>query len=245
MLEFFQNLDLQYLLSTYGYYAILLLTFLEGETIVILAGIAASQGLLNPVAIAVCAFLGSCTSDQIMFSLGKYKGPAVLKRFPRLNRNLSRVTGLFKKYDVMLILGFRFVYGVRNITPIMLGISGVSHLKFLVLNLIGAAVWAASFTAGGFYLAHAFSNIVHNFGTTALYVLGIAILIGLFIWFIRYRINRAKVEELAAKGRAKFAKDSQDEDSPDVEELSEDEAALKELTEMNNSSSKTRNSSKS
>jgi Uncharacterized membrane-associated protein len=201
MIEFLQNLDLQTLLANYGYYAILFLTFLEGETIVIIAGIAASQGLLDPVVIAVCAFTGSFFSDQIMFSLGKYKGQSVLKRFPRLNKNMDRAAILIKKYDVYLILGFRFVYGVRNVTPIMLGVSGVSHAKFLALNAIGAAIWAASFTAGGFYAGRAFSHVMEQFGAFVFYIIGAILLVGGVIGYVRYRKNKKTATELAAIGR--------------------------------------------
>ena len=209
MLEFFQNLDLQTLLANYGYYAILFLTFLEGETIVILAGMAASKGLLDPWIIIICAFTGSFFSDQIMFSLGKYKGQTVLKRFPRLNKNVDRAAVLIKKYDLYLILGFRFVYGVRNVTPIMLGISGVSHTKFLVLNAIGAAIWAASFTAGGYYAGKAFSHIMEQFGALAFYIIGAALLVGGIIGYARYRKNKQKATELAARGRELIAREAQ------------------------------------
>lgn len=201
MPEFFANFDLQSFLASYGYYAILLLTFLEGETIVILAGIAASRGILNPWLVVLSAFIGSCTSDQIMFSLGKYLGPNVLKYFPRLSNNMDRVGVLIKKYDIFLILGFRFVYGVRNVTPIMLGISHVPHMKFLVLNIIGALVWAASFTAGGFFLQKAFEEALNTFGSTVLYVIGFILLVAGSILYIRFRQNKKKAGELAAKGR--------------------------------------------
>ena len=62
------------LLQTYGYWALLIGTFLEGETIVIIAGLLAQQGYLEPWLIALCAFVGSCSSDQIMFALGRWKG---------------------------------------------------------------------------------------------------------------------------------------------------------------------------
>ena len=77
------------LLEQWGYLIIIGWTFLEGETIVIVAGFLASQDYLtlNPWLIALCAFCGSFFSDQLMFSLGKYKGEAVLKRFPRLAKN--------------------------------------------------------------------------------------------------------------------------------------------------------------
>ena len=179
--------DAEYLLRTYGYYIILFLTFLEGETIVIIAGMLAAKGLMNPYYIALTAFLGSWISDQLMFSLGKYKGHAILHRFPKLEARMDKASGLFRKYDTALILGFRFVYGVRNVTPIMLGLSGVSHRKFLALNFIGAGVWAAAFTAGGFFFGKLFGHVMHNLGAVMLVLVGVIILVGGVVWFVRSR----------------------------------------------------------
>lgn len=181
--------DLEDLLRLYGYHAIVFLTFLEGETIVIIAGILAAKGMLNPWVIALCAFAGSFTSDQIMFSLGKYKGVSLINRFPRLGRNVDQAARLLKKYDTALILGFRFVYGVRNVTPILLGVSGVSHRKFFILNFIGAAVWAAAFTAGGYFSGKMFGHIMERIGHTAVYAIGGLAVIGVIWWLIRRKKN--------------------------------------------------------
>lgn len=176
---------LKQIVRNYGYYGILLLTFLEGETIVIIAGFMSASVGMDPKLIALSAFCGSFTSDQLMFSLGKYKGADVLKYFPRIARNADKASVLFKKYDTALILGFRFVYGVRNVTPIMLGISGVSHLKFFALNFIGASVWAMAFTYGGVYIGDVFSEYMHHMGHGIFYVLAAIAVIGGGIWYLR------------------------------------------------------------
>lgn len=181
------DLDPFELLRRFGYPIIICWTFLEGETIVILAGAFSRRLGLHPGLIALCAFCGSFASDQLMFSLGKYKGSALLKNFPRLGGNIDRAAKLFKKYDTALILGFRFVYGVRNVTPILLGISGVSHKKFFILNFIGAAVWAVSFTYGGLYLGKAFIKAVEHFGKGFLLFLLLLLLAAAIIWLLRNR----------------------------------------------------------
>jgi membrane protein DedA with SNARE-associated domain len=192
MIEFFQNFDIQIFLARYGYVAILLFTFLEGETIVILAGIAATHGMLEPVWVAACAFTGSCSSDQIMFSLGKYKGQDVLRWMPKIQNRLTRAADLMQRYDVAFILGFRFVYGVRNITPIMLGLSGVAHLKFFALNVTGALIWAAAFTASGYYLGQACIELVGQIGTSIIYaVIFVVMLLAAVHCVRRYRGTRS------------------------------------------------------
>jgi len=187
-MEFLSNVDWQEMLQTYGYWAILLGTFLEGETIVILAGVLVAGGQMSFEGVAACAFLGSFISDQMMFSLGKYKGNAILARFPKLDSKRERVSKLLQKYDTFLILGFRFIYGIRNVTPIVLGLSNIRHWRFLILNLIGALFWAISFTASGYYFGHVIDNILRILGLSVLIgIVCVALLTAVVLFFIRRR----------------------------------------------------------
>lgn len=181
------NLDPESLLREYGYYVILIWTFLEGETIVIIAGLMAPKIGLDLWLIALCAFTGAMCSDQLMFILGRYRGDKILSLFPSIAMRMEKATGLFKKYDTLLILSFRFIYGVRNVTPIMLGISGVGHRKFFILNFIGATIWAFSFTYGGYYAGKTFLSLVEQTGHGIFYVIVLVLALLGTLWLIRAR----------------------------------------------------------
>ena len=55
------------MIENYGYAAILVGTFLEGETILVLAGLAAQLGYLTLSGVILAAFLGSLSGDQLFF----------------------------------------------------------------------------------------------------------------------------------------------------------------------------------
>jgi hypothetical protein len=74
-------IDLQSIIENYGYVALLVGTFLEGETILVLAGLAAHQGYLVLTWVILAAFLGSLCSDQL-FLFGRKHSQAVLSRCP-------------------------------------------------------------------------------------------------------------------------------------------------------------------
>ncbi|MDR2512436.1 MAG: DedA family protein [Puniceicoccales bacterium] len=176
------SMDPKEFLQRYGYAALLIGTFLEGETIVIIAGLLAQQGYLTPWLIAVCAFTGSCTSDQLMFALGHWKGMSIIQRFPRLEKNLTPAKRLLTRYETVLILGFRFVYGVRNVTPILMGVSGVNYAKFVLLNIIGAVVWAISFTAAGYFCGKIITDLGESYPQLKYLVPGIVVALLLGVW---------------------------------------------------------------
>jgi len=57
-------------LQTYGYWDILIGTFLEGETILVLGGLAAHMGYMDLSGVILSAFTGSLCGDQLFSSWG-------------------------------------------------------------------------------------------------------------------------------------------------------------------------------
>lgn len=147
-------------------------TFLEGETIVLLASFAAAQGMLNPGLLLLSAWSGSFAGDQCYFWLGRNFGAGLIGRFPRWRRGVDLALHWLERYDAGFILSFRFIYGVRNFSSFALGLSAVRWERFLKLNLLAAFLWASSFVAVGYFLGHAWraalGDIARTFGLSML-----------------------------------------------------------------------------
>lgn len=147
-------------LTQYGYLlypVILLLTFIEGETVVILTGAIAQDSRydISVELLALCAFAGSFMGDQLYYYIGRRYGAPLLNRWPTLEKKIEWAFELVKSHPTLFILSFRFIYGIRNIAPFVIGISGVSRVRYFVLNFIAAMIWAHSFAWGGYWLGHA------------------------------------------------------------------------------------------
>ncbi len=65
---------LECLVREYGYFALLIGTFLEGETILIIGGLLAKLGLLKLPTVMLVVFIGSFSGDQLYFYIGYFKG---------------------------------------------------------------------------------------------------------------------------------------------------------------------------
>ena len=185
-------MDIQ-LIADYGVYFYLLVfiwTFFEGETIVLFAGFAAAQGLLDPLLLLVCAGLGSYLGDQCYFWLGRNYGVRLLNRFPGWRPGVENALSWLERYDVWFILSFRFIYGVRNFSSFALGLSAVRWERFLRLNFLAAMVWAASFVAIGYFLGHVFSTAVNIANWLGYALLGVFVALGCGIWLLHRRHRR-------------------------------------------------------
>ena len=138
------------LLSQYGFLAVFVGSVLEGETVLVLAGFAAHQGYLSFPLVVTLAFCGGTLGDQIFFFLGRYYGTPLLSRFPSLSVRAQPVNQLIQRYHAGLIVGVRFMYGLRIVGPISIGMSDVGAWRFVLFNLLGAAVWAMLIAGAGF-----------------------------------------------------------------------------------------------
>src|ERR1700704_185318 len=107
--------------GTYFYLIAIVWTFFEGETVILIAGFAAAQGLLEPFLLLFAAWLGSFPGDQCYFWVGRHYGVQLLDRYPRWRRGVDAALSWLERYDAGFILSFRFVYGVRNVSSFALG----------------------------------------------------------------------------------------------------------------------------
>jgi membrane protein DedA with SNARE-associated domain len=188
-------MDLHQLIAEYGaytYLAAFVWTFLEGETIVLFAGFAAAQGLLNPLLLLVAAWLGSFAGDQTYFWIGRHFGLKILNRFPRWRYGVETALRWLERYNTGFILSFRFIYGVRNISSFAMGMSAIRWQRFLALNFLAAAVWAGSFVAAGYFLGHAFRAVLgHLVRSFSLVMLGAFVAFAGAVW-LAHRLQRRR-----------------------------------------------------
>lgn len=184
-------MSLTALIQEYGYYAVFAGTFLEGEAILVMAGFAAHRGYLELPWVVALATLGSFAGDQLYFFLGRHYGPRLLRRFPRLAPRAERVHVLLARHDLPLILGARFLYGLRTVGPMAIGMSRVAWIRFLALNLIGALAWAVLVAGAGYLLGSALELVLadlRRFEEALLVLIAVA---GVVIWLsYRWRHRR-------------------------------------------------------
>ena len=188
MLEFLESV-----IRDYGYLALFIGTFLEGETILLVAGYLASMGILDVWLCILAAFTGSLSGDQTAFYIGRYKGKQFIDKRPNWKCRVERIHKLLERFHEALILSFRFFYGVRNLTPFILGTTDIAGLKFFILNAIGAFVWAVSFAYAGYFFGTVVAKVLKDIHHIEMVIIGVAIVVGVVVWYLKRR-KRLKEE---------------------------------------------------
>ncbi|MBS0186258.1 MAG: DedA family protein [Proteobacteria bacterium] len=174
-------------IQDYGYWVLIFGALIEGESILLLAGAAAYMGYFSLPLVMTVSFIGAIIHDQLLYSIGKVGGTTLLHRSKMFEKKSERAFALLKKYDHWLIMGFRFVYGIRTITPIVIGASDISFKRYTILTVISAALWAMIVSSVGYVLADIIQSLIEAFEDYKFYIISTPILLiglGIGIYYL-------------------------------------------------------------
>jgi membrane protein DedA with SNARE-associated domain len=131
------------LLVEYGYIILFCWSILEGEIGLILGGILCYTGDLNLYFAIFVAGLGGFVGDQIYFYIGRYNKGYIQRNLVSQRRKFALAHLLLKKYGWPIIFVQRYMYGMRTVIPMAIGITRYDAKLFALINLISAWCWAA------------------------------------------------------------------------------------------------------
>ncbi|MDQ6772037.1 MAG: DedA family protein [Candidatus Dormibacteraeota bacterium] len=200
------------LLSTYGYWAVLIVIGLEsmgiplpGETMLIVAAIyAGATHNLQIEVIILAAAAGAILGDNLGFAIGHFGGFPLLRRYGRYirldERRLKLGRYIFQMHGSKVVFFGRFVSILRTYAAFLAGVNRMPWPQFLVFNASGGIVWATAWGVAAFYLGRQIERLSRP-ADIALGIAGAAALVA-FLVFLRQNESRLADEaELAMPGR--------------------------------------------
>ncbi len=189
-------------LAQYGYWTLLLVTFLEtsaflglvapGETIIVLCGFYAFRGVLDPWVVGAIAALGGLAGDQVGYLIGRRFGRGVLERFGRYfffdERRLRATESYYERHGGKTVFFGRFLSILRSFGPLVAGSSRMSYPRFFAMSAASCALWGAGYTLLGYFFGKSWDLIDRylGWGGLAAFVAGVA----LFVWWLHRRSHR-------------------------------------------------------
>jgi membrane protein DedA with SNARE-associated domain len=144
-------------LDEFGYLALMIGTFFEGETAILIASSLIHQGFFSPVPTIIAGFAGSFVSDWLYFLIGRLNGKYFVDKRPKLKSRLEPVQALFQKHQLQILLSYRFLYGFRVIIPVVIGMSGVKPMNFLFFSVASGLLWASIVSTAGYLIGRYFN----------------------------------------------------------------------------------------
>jgi membrane protein DedA with SNARE-associated domain len=174
-------------LDDYGLYFLFVVIALEsfglplpGETSLVLASVAASQGHYDIVAVIAVAASAAIVGDNLGYWTGRTGGRALIARWSLLRRWTDRVLPpaerFFARHGGKTIFIARFVTVLRVTAAWMAGVSRMDWWRFLFWNATGGIAWAVGYGLASYYAGKAVADAIAHYGA-----IGGGILVGLVV----------------------------------------------------------------
>ena len=166
---------------------------LPGETLIIVASGLAAVGQLNIIGVAITAFCAAVVGDNIGYLLGRRLGrPLVVRHGSRIgitHERLAAAEDMIQKRGPIIVAFARFFVLLRQLNGIAAGTAGMHWLRFLIANMIGAALWVGLWTTIAYHFGKDVTFlpfIWHHLSLIAMVVVPIlmagSVISAFFIW---------------------------------------------------------------
>jgi membrane protein DedA with SNARE-associated domain len=189
--------ELEPLVRTYGLLGLFLDVLLEslglplpGETLILVAAGLAALGEMNIVGVAITATVAAVIGDNIGYLIGRKLGRGVIvrhgSRFGVTDERLRKVEETVQRRGPFIVAIARFFVILRQLNGIAAGLAGMSWLRFLIANVIGAVLWVGTWCFIAYYVGTHTSIVPffwHHLSAVAMVVVASILLLLTFLYF--------------------------------------------------------------
>ena len=186
-------------LMDYGVLAVFVIVGVEsigvpvpGETMLIVAALySGSTHKLSIVAIVAAAAAGAIVGDNIGYAVGRHGGWRVLRRHGHRvgldERRLKLGRYLFLRHGGKVVFFGRFIGILRTYAAALAGANHMPFRRFFAFNASGGVIWASIYGFGYYFAANLLKKLDTPL-TVAFIAIGVAALVGTFV-FIRRNVE--------------------------------------------------------
>jgi membrane protein DedA with SNARE-associated domain len=184
-------------LDQYGYLALTIGTFFEGETAILVASSLIHRGIFEAPYTIIFGFAGSFISDWLYYVIGRLNGKYFIEKRPALKARVEPVQRFFQRHKFQILISYRFLYGFRVIIPLIVGMSNIRPAQYLLFSIASGLFWATTVSTAGYFVGRFLNLRTSVFEKNIVFiVLGFA-LFGLLTGYIVKRFADKKISSEA------------------------------------------------
>ena len=178
-------------LETYGYVFLFLYSFGGGFVALMGAGVLAFLGHMDLTTAILVAFVANFIGDMFLFYMGRYNKKQVMEYMHKHKRKLALSHILMKKHGSWVVFLQKYVYGIKTLIPLAIGITKYDMKKFAILNLIASAVWALVVGIGSFMAGEALRSAYEVIADRP-YIAPVVLfsIVGLIWWYLSAKTKK-------------------------------------------------------
>jgi membrane protein DedA with SNARE-associated domain len=174
-------MEFEQILQTYGYAALFAGTFFEGETFLVLSGYAAHRGHMLLWLVLLVGGGGGFLGSQFWYEVGRRYGGRLLEKRPGWRPRVEQASDYLDEKGTWFVFSFRFIYGIRTISPVAIGMSGYPAGRYLAVNVVSTLVWVTVVGLLGYGFGEAATSLLDRVADAEYYLLAGVGLVGLLV----------------------------------------------------------------
>ena len=172
------------LIRDWGYIILFLYSFGGGFVALVVAGILSYSGELNIIISIVVAGVSNFLGDQFLFTLARKNKHQAKKMMQKHRRKIALSHLLMRKYGTWVIFIQKYIYGIKTLIPLAMGITKYDYKKFIFFNILSTILWACIVGMAAYMLGELVYKYIDELKSYAPFVVG-AIIIGVIYFFKR------------------------------------------------------------
>lgn len=183
----------------FSYLIIFFCIFIEGEILLLLAGVLSHRGYLDIFDVIVIAFVGAVLHDLLYWSLGRRLTRTNRKKFWLID--LEKICAFVEKLKFnsgLYIFISKFAWSLNRLILVTSGYLGISAKNLLRYSLPASLIWAIVFVSAGYVFASETDILKKDIKTAALFVAGFLILLILFENYLKRLLEKLIVRKNGA-----------------------------------------------
>jgi len=179
-------------LATYGYIGLFLYSLGGGFVAIVGAGVLSFMGKMDLTTSMLIAFSANAIGDVMLFYMARYQKSTMMEGLRKHRRKLALSHVMMKKYGSWIILIQKFVYGIKTLIPIAIGLTKYDFKRFAILNFFSSIVWVLVFGLGSYYSGEPLMKVASLIGEKPWIAPIILVVFGGSLWLYLEKATKKK-----------------------------------------------------
>ncbi len=164
------------LIKDWGYIVLFLYSFGGGFVALVVAGILSYSGELNIFITLIVAGTANFIGDQFLFTIARNNKSQAKTMMQKHRRKIAMAHLLMRKYGSWVVFIQKYIYGIKTLIPLAMGITKYDYKKFIFFNILATIAWTLIIGFSSYMLGDLVYTYIDEFKTYGLAVVAIIVL---------------------------------------------------------------------
>lgn len=171
------------LIRNFGYIIIFFYSIGGGFVALAIGAVLAYAGELNLVITLIVAGSANFIGDQLLFYIARYNHAYAKQMFHKHKRKLAYSHLIMKKYGWLAIFIQKYIYGVKTLIPIAIGLTKYNQYSFIIFNIFATILWTLLIGYGAYTLGETFITAADE---AKVYIIGfVMVVVATVFYYLR------------------------------------------------------------